>query len=111
MNAELQQVGRMIKEQKEFEKRRGYSSLIIHSRLPQTIKVRRGLKVYKYKLHYGDLDDSVYISYSDDSISWKGSMGTQHKVLMHYDESTLAACISKAWRNLAENGIKVKGQI
>lgn len=105
--AELQQVGRMIKEVKIFEKRIGYKAMINHSRLPWLIKVRHGFKVYKYRLQFGDLDDSVYISYSDERIEWN----EPHKVLMHYNEATLKSCITKAWRHLSEHGIKAKGPV
>jgi len=106
-NPDLQQVGRMMKENKTFEERHGYKRLIDNSRLPQLIRVRRGFKIYKYKLNYGDIDDRVYLSYSDDSVTYK----QKHKALMHYEETTLKECISKAWRNFAENGIHVKGPV
>lgn len=104
MSNDLKQVGRMIKENKTYEQRVGYNRLIVHSRLPMVIKCRKGLMVYTYKLEFGDVDDRVYLSYSDKDKSWKA----KGKVLMHYEESTLRDCISKAWRNLAENGIDVK---
>lgn len=102
--ADLDQVGRMIKEIKTFEERHGLGRLVDRSRLPNIIKVRRGLKTYRYQLEYGDLDDRVYLSYSDPRVAYTD----KHKVLMHYEESTLQGCISKAWRNLAENRVRVK---
>lgn len=101
-NADLDQVGRMIKEVKAFEERHGLGRLVDRSRLPNVINVRHGLKIYHYVLEYGELDDSVYLSYSDPRVGYDN----KHKVLMHYEETTLRDCISKAWRNLAESGVR-----
>ena len=103
MKADLMQVHEMIKQNKAFEKRQSYERIIEWSRLPKVIKVRYGLRTRTYRLEYGDIDDRVYIGYSDENVTYKQA----HKVLMHYEESTLHECISKAWRNLAENHIKV----
>lgn len=104
-NKDMLQVRRMIKEDKAFEARIGYERMIESSRLPHTIKVRKGLfKRLTYTLHYGELDDCAYISYSEETLTYK----TPDKVLMHYEESTMRDCIAKAWRHLAENRIKVK---
>lgn len=103
-NKDMLQVRRMIKEDKAFEARIGYERMIESARLPQTIVVRKGLfRKLTYTLHYGDLDDHVYISYSEESLTYK----TADKVLMHYEESTMRDCIAKAWRYFAENRIKV----
>lgn len=102
--ADLEQVGRMIKEINAFEARHGFGRLIDNSRLPNSIKVRKGFKTYTYVLDYGSIDDRVYLSYSDGNVAYTD----KNKVLMHYEESTLRECISKAWRNLAENRVKVK---
>lgn len=100
-----QQVSRMIKEDKVFERRIGYDRMIESSRLPQTVVVRKGLfRKLTYTLHYGELDEHVYISYSEESLTYQ----TPDKVLMHYEESTMRDCIAKAWRHFAENGVKVK---
>lgn len=102
--ADLEQVGRMIKEVKAFEDRQGLGRLIDWSRLPSIIRVRKGFKTYRYVLDYGDLDDSVYLSYSDGDVAYTD----KNKVLMHYEESTLNGCILKAWRKLAEDRVRVK---
>lgn len=106
--SDLTAIDNYIKAAKKWENLKGYSSLILHSRLPQTIIVRRGIKKFTYKLSYGDIDDRVYISYVDGTNPkpWWLYKKTG-RVLMHYEESTLEACITKAWRNLAENHIKV----
>lgn len=101
---DAQQVNRMLKEDKIFEQRVGYEKLIESSRLPQVISMRRGLKMYNYILHYGDIDDRVYISYSEDSLDYR----QKHKVLLHYEEATMRDCIAKTWRRLAEDRIRVK---
>lgn len=101
---DMQQVHRMIKEDKLFEQRIGYERMIESSRLPHTITVRKGLfKKLTYNLHYGELDDHVYISYSEESLTYK----TADKVLLHYEESTMRDCIAKTWRYFAENRIRV----
>lgn len=103
----LQMVGEMMKARKAYEKARGYDHIIEQSKLPRVIKLRQGLRTYSYRLKYGDIDDRVYISYTDRRF-------TQYKwrrdkmVLMHYEESTLQDCITKAWRRFAKEGIKVK---
>lgn len=103
-NKDMLQVRRMIKEDKAFEERIGYERMIESSRLPHTVTVRKGLfRKLTYTLHYGELDDRAYISYSEESLTYK----TPDKVLMHYEESTMRDCIAKAWRHFAENGIKV----
>lgn len=103
-NKDIMQTHRMIKEDKTFEARIGYERMIESSRLPQTIVVRKGLfRKLTYTLHYGDLDDRAYISYSEESLTYK----TPDKVLMHYEESTMRDCIAKAWRHLAENRVKI----
>ena len=93
-----------IKWSKQLEKQQGYDRIIEWSRLPKVIRLRRGFRLYTYKLEYNDTDDSVYISYADDRFSYE----CPHRVLMHYEEPTLQRCITKAWRNLAEKRIKVK---
>lgn len=104
-NKELLQVRRMIKEDKAFEDRIGYERMIESSRLPHTIVVRKGLfKKLTYSLHYGEIDERAYISYSEETLTYK----TADKVLLHYEESTMRDCIAKAWRHLAENRVKVK---
>lgn len=102
-NKDALQIRRMIKEDKAFEDRIGYDLIIEGARLPQEIKVRRWFKVYTYTLHYGDIDDRVYVSYSEDSLTYK----QPEKVLMHYEEATLRDCMVKAWRHLAENRVKI----
>lgn len=104
-NKDLLQVRRMIKEDKAFEERIGYERMIESSRLPQTIVVRKGLfRKLTYTLHYGEIDERAYVSYSEESLTYK----TPDKVLMHYEESTMRDCIAKAWRHLAENRVRVK---
>jgi len=101
------QVHRMLKEDKIFEQRIGYERMIESSRLPQIITIRRGLfRKFTYNLHYGEIDDHVYISYSEESLTYK----TLHKVLLHYEEATMRDCIAKTWRYLAENRVKVPKQ-
>lgn len=102
-NKEVLQVRRMIKEDRAFEDRIGFDRIIEGARLPQTIRVRHWLKVYNYTLHYGEIDDRVYVSYSEDTLTYK----QPEKVLMHYEEATMRDCMVKAWRHLAENRIKV----
>lgn len=103
-NKDVLQIRRMIKEDKAFEQRIGYERMIESARLPQTIVVRKGLfRKLTYTLHYGDIDDRAYISYSEESLTYQ----TQDKVLMHYEEATMRDCIAKAWRNLAENRVKI----
>lgn len=105
-NKVLEAVGRMVKVNKGFEKHQGYTRLMVWSRLPETITIRRGLRKYTYTRSFGDTDDRVFVSYSDDSKKWSDP----RKVLMHYEETTLRECMFKAWRNLAENNVKVGGQ-
>lgn len=89
-----------IKYAKQLEQKQSYDRVIEWSRLPKTIKLKGAILT----LEYGDIDDSVYLSYADR----KKPAGTKGSVLMHYEESTLRDCITKAWRKLAEEGIKVK---
>lgn len=104
-NKDMLQVRRMIKEDKAFEERIGYERIIESARLPHTIVVRKGLfRKLIYTLHYGDIDDRVYVSYSEESLTYK----QPDKVLMHYEESTMRDCIAKTWRYFAENRVKVQ---
>lgn len=97
----------MLKEDKIFEQRIGFDRLIESSRLPHKVVVRRGLfKKLTYTLYYGELDDHVYISYSEDTLTYK----TTDKVLLHYEESTMRDCVAKTWRFFAENHIKVRSR-
>lgn len=99
------QVHRMLKEDKVFEQRIGYDRMIESARLPQTVVVRKGLfRKLTYTLHYGELDDHVYISYSEETLTYK----TPDKVLLHYEEATMRDCIAKTWRYFAENRVKVQ---
>lgn len=88
-----------IKYTKKLEQKQGYDRVIEWSRLPKTIK----LKGVVLTLKYGDIDDSVYLSYADET-----KPAGKRSVLMHYEESSLRDCITKAWRKIAEEGIKVK---
>lgn len=106
-NKDMLQVRRMIKEDKAFEARIGYDRMIESARLPHTIVVRKGLfKKLTYTLHYGELDERAYISYSEETLTYK----TPDKVLLHYEESSMRDCIAKVWRHLAEHRIKVPKQ-
>lgn len=87
-----------IKYAKRLENKQGYDRVIEWSRLPKVIKHNK----QEFYLHYGDIDDSVFISYTNDGLM----AGAKGRVLMHYEESTLRDCITKAWRNLAQNNIK-----
>lgn len=89
-----------IKYAKALEQKQGYERVIEWSRLPKTIK-HNG---YTYTLKYRDIDDNVTLSYTDSETPKLDSK----TVLMHYEESTLRDCITKAWRKIAEEGIKVK---
>ncbi len=89
-----------IKWAKRLEQKQGYDRVIEWSRLPKTIKYRGVVLTLKY----GDIDDSVYLSYADET----KSAGAKGRVLMHYEESTLRDCITKAWRKIGEDGVKVK---
>lgn len=88
-----------IKWSKRLEKKQTYERIIEWSRLPKTIK--HGGK--EYQLSFGDIDESVYLSYVDQSLL----SGVKGRVFMHYDESTLHDCISKAWRKIAMEGVKL----
>lgn len=89
-----------IKYAKALEQKQGYDRVVEWSRLPKVIK-HNG---YTYTLKYRDMDDNVTLSYTDSETPKIDSK----TVLMHYEESTLRDCITKAWRKLAEEGIKVK---
>lgn len=84
---------------KRLEKKQGYERVIEWSRLPQIIK-HNGLT---YNLDYRDSDDSVVLSY----VAVKAPQNSDKRVLMHYEETTLRDCITKAWRKIAEEGVKV----
>lgn len=102
----LENVRAMMKHTKEYEKAAGYDFLVGQWRLPKVIKLRKGLRVYTYRLQYGDVDGNVWISYTDRRFThykWR----RDNMVLMHYEESSLQGCITKAWRRLAQEGIKV----
>lgn len=88
-----------IKYAKALEQKQGYDRVIEWSRLPQTFKH----KGKTFTLKFGDVDDSVYLSYADQSLK----QGTKDRVFMHYEESTLRDCITKAWRKIAEEGVKL----
>lgn len=88
-----------IKYSKRLEQKQTYARIIEWSELPRKLKIGSQM----FKLKYGDIDDSVYLSYVDDTVK----AGVKGRVLMHYEESTLNDCITKAWRKLAKRGIKV----
>jgi len=88
-----------IKYAKRLEQKQTYERVIENSRLPRKVKIGN----QTFKLKWGDIDDSVYLSYVDDTIK----SGVKGRVLMHYEESTLRDCITKAWRKLAETSVKL----
>lgn len=88
-----------IKYAKRLEKKQGYKSIIGQSRLPVKVKINEAT----YHLKYSDVDDRVVLSY----VNKNAKLGTKGSVLMHYEESTLRDCITKAWRKLAETGVKL----
>jgi hypothetical protein len=88
-----------IKYAKRLEQKQTYARIIENSRLPR--KVQHNGQVFKLK--YADIDDGVYLSYVDDTVK----TGKKGRVLMHYEESTLRDCITKAWRKLATEAVKV----
>lgn len=90
-----------IKHAKRLEKKQGYDRIIEWSRLPKTINYKGSIVT----LQYGDIDDSVYLSYADKRNATNINKGA---VFMHYEESTLRDCITKAWRKIAEADIKVQ---
>ena len=91
-----------IKWSKRLEQKQTYKRIIEWSELPSKLKVRD----HTFKLKYGDIDDRVYLSYVDDTVK----SGVKGRVLMHYEESTLNDCITKAWRKLAKRGLGIKIQ-
>lgn len=91
-----------IKWAKRLEQKQGYARVIEWSRLPKTIKING----VTHTLEYGDIDDGVYLSYANR----KKPAGTKGSVFMHYEESTLRDCITKAYRKIAESGIPIKIQ-
>lgn len=99
-SSKFSNVQKWLKYAKAVEKDQTFDRIIEWSRLPVLIK-HNGKT---YHLAYGSIDERVYLSYVDESVHY----GDPNRVLMHYEETMLRDCISKAWRNLAENNIKIR---
>lgn len=89
-----------IKYAKRLEQKQTYERVIESSRLPKIIR-HDG---FTYNLNYRDIDDNVVLSY----VATKAPQNSEKRVLMHYEESTLRDCVTKAWRKIAEQNINLK---